>query len=250
MARSDSSAMAARTRPSSPARGGCPASAADASANRSTALVRGVGRQRRQGQGGRLPQGTGGGQPFLLGLEPRVLVAAVEGGGVDLLDLVAEEVGLACPLQGVAPQGRPFVGQGPEPGGRLPEGGEVDPAVVVQGPALGGRLDQRPVLVLAVELEPAGRLLPHHLDGGHPAVHPRLGAASGDDRPGEDDLPGGGVGFGRFGVGGPDVGRVAVDGPGVDGPGVDGADRLPGEACLDQRPVGAGPHQSGVGPSS
>ncbi len=60
-----------------------------------------------QGRGRGLPVGGRLGQPVLLGLEPVVLVAVLDGGALDLADLVAEEVDLAGPLPGRRRPGPP-----------------------------------------------------------------------------------------------------------------------------------------------
>ncbi len=54
----------------------------------------------------RVAVGRGVRQAILLPAERRLLLGVLEMGGADLLDLVAQDVGLAGPLLGVAPQAR------------------------------------------------------------------------------------------------------------------------------------------------
>ena len=142
-------------------------------------------------------------------------------GAVDLVDLVG---GAARP-PGPGPGRRP---PGPRPPGagaaRRARAGvhraSVDPAEGVEGPALGLGYDQGAVLVLAVELEQAGR--PPRPGRRAAAIRPSTQArdrALAGHRPGQD------------------VDLVA--------PPSDGRDEPP----LDQGLVGPGPHHRRVGPA-
>ena len=87
--------------------------------------------------GRRLAVGGGVGEGVLLGVEAIVLVGVVEGGRLQLRELVAQQVDLAGPGAGVAAQlGEAAVDLG-QVGPSLVQAAQVDAGGAVEGPALG-----------------------------------------------------------------------------------------------------------------
>ena len=108
-------------RPASAARAAPTASSAPASPARASTATRG-----RLAVGGRV------GQPVLLGLERAVLVGVVEGRGVELVDLVAQQVHLSRPRSRIATERREL---GVELRDARPRGSQrrqIDPAEAVE----------------------------------------------------------------------------------------------------------------------
>ena len=139
------------------ASGGRPASGREASASRSRALASSGAGQRGQGLGGSLAVEAAAAQAVLFDLEAGVLVGVLDGRGVDLVQLVAEQVDLAGPLPGVTAQGCRVSSAQPAHVGRADSrGAQVDVAEGVEGAALGIGVDQGPVLVLAVQFDQPG----------------------------------------------------------------------------------------------
>ena len=109
----------------------------------------------------------------------------------DLLDLVAQDVGLAGPLLGVAAQARQRLVERVQLAADGPDPAEVRAGEGVEDVALRGGRDEGAVLVLAVDLDQLGRRLAQRAERGHAAVDPGPGPALGGDRAGEDHLAGG-----------------------------------------------------------
>ncbi len=185
------------------------------------------------GEGGRLLEGLGVLQPLGLGGQLGRLPHP-DLGGVDLLQLVAEQVDLALPLAGPGGQVVQLAGDGPQP---PPAGGEGGPGPqhrvageAVEQVALDPGAEQVLELVLAVDLDQG----PDHLgdggDGGHAALELGPAAPLDQDLAGDHDLA---VLVGDVGAreGGGDLEVVA------------GA-----QAAFDQRGGPAGPDRARVGP--
>jgi hypothetical protein len=174
--------------------------------------------------GGRLAVGGGVGERVLARLELAILVGAGDGGGGDLVDLVAHQVELAGPGPLVAPHARQLVEQVVDRDARRPQRGEVDAGEAVERVALGGGVQQRLVRVLTVQVDEQRPELGQLGGGRQPAVDVGPAAARARDRPRHDHF----------------VGRVSR---------LVGA-RAPHETPLDPRLVRPGPHQHRVGPAA
>jgi hypothetical protein len=185
------------------------------------------------GEGGRLLQGLGVGEPLGLGRQLGRLPHP-DLGGVDLLQLVAEQVDLPLALPGPGDKVVELAGDGAQ---SPPAGAEGSPevegglaGVAVEQVALDPGAEQVLELVLAVDLDQRADDLGDHGHGGHAALELGAAAPLGQDLAGDHDLavlvgdPGGRQGGGDLGV-------VA----GV-------------EAAFHQRRRPAGPDRARVGP--
>ena len=128
--------------------------------------------ERAERGGGCLSVRGGLGQSFLLGGQRLVLVGVLERGGVDLVELIAQQVGLARSGAVVAAERVELGLQGAPPGAGLGEGPEVGPGEGVQGASLCGGVEKGLLGVLPVQLEQPGPGLGQRRDRGHPAVDP------------------------------------------------------------------------------
>ncbi len=135
----------------------------------------------------------------------------VEAGGVDLRELVLEQVELALARGGELAQGVQLRGEAPGLGERLRAGAQaqrvIGTAERVEDLQLGAGEGQLAVLVLAVEGDQARAELAQLRDGGGAAVEIGARAPVGADAAGEDDLLGA-VGEPLGELGGQRVGQV------------------------------------------
>ncbi len=93
---------------------------------------------------------------FLL-IERLVLVGIDHRGGVELVDLEAQQIDLACPGALVTPQRRQFGVDLGEAGARGAQGSEIDPSELIERRPLRRRREQRLVGVLAVQIDDVRR---------------------------------------------------------------------------------------------
>ena len=131
------------------------------------------------------------GQAVLFQPERGLFVGILQVGGGDLLHLVAQDVGLAGSLLGIAAQSRQRLVECEQLAPDGPHPAEIRAGKGIEDVALGGRRDEGAVLVLPVDLDQLGRHLAQSGERRHAAVHPGPGPALGGDRAGEDHLAGG-----------------------------------------------------------
>ena len=134
----------------------------------------------------------GVGEQLLLGLERRVLVGVVDRGGVDLLDLVPQQVDLAGARRGRRRRARRArrrsraASRAPRQRGACRRRGLA--RVAVEQRALLGRVEQRLVRVLAVQVDEVAAALGELGRGREPAVDVAARAPVGGNDPREHDL--------------------------------------------------------------
>jgi hypothetical protein len=185
------------------------------------------------GEDGRLLEGLGVLQPLGLGGQLGRLPHP-DLGGVDLLELVAEQVDLALALPGPGGQVVELAGDGPQ---APPAGGEGGPEAehglageAVEQVALDRGAEQVLELVLAVDLDQRPDDVGDGGDGGHAALELGPAAALDQDLAGDHDL------------------TVLVGDPGGLQGGRDLVVVAGAQAAFDQRGGPAGPDRAGVGP--
>ncbi len=135
-----------------------------------------------------LPMGVGVAEDRLLGEEPLVLAVVGQPGGLDLVELEAEEVALAIAGRRVATQPRELLVGGPPGPARGLEVVQVDAGEAIQRPSLARGGEQAHVGVLAVEVDEAGGQLGELRGGDQATVAVGAGSPGAGHHPGEDDL--------------------------------------------------------------
>ncbi len=142
--------------------------------------------------GERLAVGVGVGEQALLPFEPSLLVVAFERRGLDLAELVPQEVGFPGERAFVAAEPGEFVFDPPDLGAGIPEVLPWSPCRVtgerVEQCALFGRVDQRLVRVLPVQIGDLPSVFGQFTDGREPAVHVRAAPPVARHDPREHDL--------------------------------------------------------------
>ncbi len=148
----------------------------------------GVAREDLHGDPTGLAVRDGVGEQVLVGLEAFVLVGVLDGGGGELVRLVAEQVDLAGPRPFVATErleARLDLGhRGP----RLHERRRIDTAEAIERRTLAGGAQQPLLGVLAVELDQVGAELGESCGGGERAVDVAARPARAWHHPAEHDL--------------------------------------------------------------
>ena len=182
------------------------------------------------GEGGRLLEGLGVGQALGLGGQLGRLPHP-DLGGLDLVQLVAEQVDLALALAGPGGQVVQLAGDGAQPppaggeGGPRPQGGLAGEAV--EQVALDAGAEQVLELVLAVDLDQGADDVGDRGHGGHAALELGPAAALDQHLAGDHDL------------------AVLVGDPGGRQGGGDLAVAAGAQAAFDQRGGPAGPDRAG-----
>ena len=135
-----------------------------------------------------VPERAGVREALLLQAQRRLLVGIVQMGGGDLVDLVAQHVGLAGPLLLVPSQLRQRGVDGAPPAAQVLHPPEVGAGESIEDTPLGSGGGERLVLVLAVQLDELGHRLGQHPERGHAPVQPGFGAPRRGHGTGDDHL--------------------------------------------------------------
>ena len=131
------------------------------------------------------------GQPVLFEPEGGLLVGVLQVGAGDLLYLVAQHVGFAGSLLGIAAESGQRLVECEQLAPEGPHQAEIRAGEGIEDVALGDGRDEGAVLVLPVDLDQRGGRLAQRGERRHAAVHPGPGSPFGRNGTGQDHFAGG-----------------------------------------------------------